>query len=410
MKIDAIPIDDLKLAEYNPRTISPHDFRELKRSIKENGWLAPVVANQHPGRENVVISGHQRIRAARELGHPTVPVYYVAVDPDTEKALNIALNRISGTFTPDGLAAVLKTIEKPAIIERTGLTQKELDRMLYAEGYLGTGDEDEFSLEAARADSPTRTRPGDVIDLGPHRLACGDARDPDLLKKLVGTEKIDMLFTDPPYNVDYQGGRLGKIMNDAQAPEEFQGLLTAAFKNAFGAMKAGGVFYICMGWSGYPALMQALRPCDVHFSNVIMWIKDNAAMGFNDYHYKHELVVTGDNAKPDPKGEAIAYGWKAGTHYFAPLRDQADVWFIRRRNPRQYVHPTQKPIGLITKAMNNSTRTGESVLDPFGGSGSTLMAADLIGRRAFLIEADPKYCDVIRKRYEQAQEAKEKAE
>ena len=219
----------------------------------------------------------------------------------------------------------------------------------------------------------------------------------------------DALFTDPPYNVDYQSARLGGILQDAQSADDFQQLIADVFANVFRALSSGGAFYICMGWSSYPALLRALTPLNIRLANVIVWVKDSSSLGWNDYRYSHELVVKGAK-QPAEKSHALAYGWKAGTHYFAPIRDEADLWYIRKRNARDYLHPTQKPIALITRALTNSTKKDQVILDPFAGSGTTLIAAAMTGRRARLVELDPKFCDVIRRRWSAYEHAEKKVE
>lgn len=398
MQIESVPITTLKPSPYNPRTISKHDYAALKRSLQEFGPVDPLIVNRHPGREHIVIGGHQRLRAMKDLGLTEAPVVYVDVDEAKERALNLALNRIRGQFDPDPTAELLRALERDGMAELSGFTSKELDHALHTAGFGEQHAEDPFRIEQALGEGPTQTQLGDIVELGPHRLACGDARDPALMTRLMAGGAADMLFSDPPYNVDYQGGRLGGILNDAQAPEAFQLLITDAFRTAFSALSPGGAFYICMGWSGYPGLMRALAPLKVHLANVIIWVKDNAPLGWHDYRYSHELLVKG-KAESD-KGNALAYGWKDGTHYFAPIRDEADLWYIRRRNARDYLHPTQKPVGLITRAITNSTKPGAIILDPFGGSGSTLIAAASTKRVARLIELDPKFCDVIRRRWD----------
>ena len=397
MQTASVLISDLKFSDYNPRAISTHDFESLKRSIRKYGLVEPIVANRHPGRENVIVGGHQRVRAAKALGLAEVPVIYVDLPLAEEQLLNLALNRIKGDWQEDELVQLIGQIENGQDLGLTGFTDQELDKLLY--GALNAGEirEDEFRPEEALPKGEAKTKPGEIIELGPHRLACGDARDEALMKRLIA-DPADMIFTDPPYNVDYQGGRLGGILNDAQDPQAFQQFITDAFRAAFAAMRPGAAFYICMGWSSYPALAQALKPFDVHLANVIVWVKENATMGWHDYRYKHELVVKGAKRDKEP-AHALAYGWKKGDHYFAPIREEADVWHIRKRHSREYVHPTQKPLALITRAINNSSRKGELILDPFGGSGSTLIAAEAAGRRCAMAELDPKYCDVIRARY-----------
>ncbi len=397
MPTDTVPISALQFADYNPRSISTHDFESLKRSIKQYGFLEPVVVNRFAGRENIIVGGHQRVRAAKALGLIEVPVIYVNLPLKEEQLLNLALNRIKGDWQEEQLVQLIGQIQNGQNLDLTGFTDQELDKLLY--GVLaGTGvSEDEFRVEDMLPKGEPITRLGEIIELGPHRLACGDARDEALMKRLI-TDPIDLLFTDPPYNVDYQGGRFGGILNDAQAPEDFQRFITDAFRVAFGRMRAGAAFYICMGWSSYPAFVQALKPIDIHLANIIIWVKDNATMGWHDYRYKHELLVKGAKRDKEP-AHALAYGWKKGDHYFAPTREEADVWHIRKRHNREYVHPTQKPLALISRAINNSSRTGELILDPFGGSGSTLVAAEAAGRRCVMAELDPRYCDVIRARY-----------
>jgi len=397
MQTTMIPIDELKFSDYNPRAISLHDFESLKRSIREYGLVEPIVANRHPGRENVIVGGHQRVRAAKALGLAEVPVVYVDLPLKQEQLLNLALNRIKGDWQEEQLVQLIGQIEDGQDLAMTGFTDQELDKLLYGALEAGGVREDEFRTEDALPKGEPKTKPGEIIELGSHRLACGDARDEALVKRLI-TDPVDMIFTDPPYNVDYQGGRLGGILNDDLAPADFQRFMTDAFRVAFERIRPGAAFYICMGWSSYPALVQALKPLDAHLANVIVWVKDNATLGWQDYRYKHELVVKGARRDKEPV-HTLAYGWKKGDHYFAPIREEADVWHIRKRHARQYVHPTQKPLALISRAINNSSRKGELIFDPFGGSGSTLIAAEAAGRRCVTAELDPRYCDVIRDRY-----------
>ena len=397
MQTTFVRIDELKFSDYNPREISIHDFESLKRSIRRYGLVEPIVANHHLGRENVIVGGHQRVRAAKALGIAEVPVIYVDLPVSEEQLLNLALNRIKGDWQEEQLVQLIGQIESGQDLGLTGFTDQELDKLLYGALDAGGVREDEFRIEDALPKGDPKTKPGEIVELGPHRLACGDARDEVLMKRLL-SDPVDLLFTDPPYNVAYQGGRLGAILNDAQAPEDFQRFITDAFRVAFDRMRPGAAFYVCMGWSSYPAFIQALKPIDLHLANIIIWVKDNATMGWHDYRYKHELVVKGNKRDKEP-AHALAYGWKKGDHYFAPTREEADVWHIKKRHSRDYVHPTQKPLALITRAINNSSRTGELVFDPFGGSGSTLIAAEVTGRRCVMAELDPRYCDVIRDRY-----------
>jgi DNA modification methylase len=214
----------------------------------------------------------------------------------------------------------------------------------------------------------------------------------------------DMLFTDPPYNVDYAGK--GKdtsegIKNDNLSEEEFGIFINKAFENMFEIMREGAVFYICSGWSSYPEFNKQLIAAGFYRAGVIIWVKNNASYGWNDYRYKHEWILVGKRKAVRIKAVSILYGWKRGTHFFRDTRDEYDVWEVPREHAGNYKHPTQKPVWLVEKALANSSERGWIVADLFGGAGCTLIACERLKRRAFVMEYDPKYVDVIIKRWEE---------
>lgn len=209
-----------------------------------------------------------------------------------------------------------------------------------------------------------------------------------------------MVFCDPPYNVAIKG-KQGTIMNDDMDEERFVAFAEAFIAQMKESTRAGAPFYICSGYSSYPTFLWALRKNGFKFSTVIVWVKNNTSLGWGDYRHKHEMIVkTKREPEKKRKGQPILYGWKDGSHYFPETRFEADVWEIKRRSSNTMVHPTQKPIELVAKAVKNGCERGKIVLDLFGGSGSTLIAAEREKRRAFLMELDPKYVDVIVKRWE----------
>ena len=233
-----------------------------------------------------------------------------------------------------------------------------------------------------------------------HRLLAGDSTKKEDVERLMAGQKADMVFTDPPYNVNYKSRGENKqgIMNDHMAEEKFITFSESFIARMKESVKEGGVFYICSGYSSFSAFLYALRVNGFEFSTPIIWVKNVASMGWGDYRRKHEMVIT--TKRPKTKAEPILYGWNAGRHYFIESRFEADVWMIKRRAGNTMVHPTQKPIELIARAIRNSSKRDEVVLDLFGGSGSTLISSEKEGRRAYLMELDPKYCDIIIKRWE----------
>lgn len=406
-----IKIEQLRFADYNPRQISEKQFEALRASLKEFGILDPAVVNMHPGREYTIVGGHMRVRAASLEGMTEYPCFLVNLDETKEQKANLALNKISGEWVPEKVAEIIIRLNnQDEDLKTTGFEDHEVSRVLDDQSLAKVADEDEQEIPGGQQipEKEPITQLGEIIELGPHRLICGDSTDQETYRKLLQDLKADMIFTDPPYNVDYhsRGDKLkdqgnDSIKNDAMTAGEFEKFLGAAYAAMLAFCKEGAAGYVCTGWKTYAILCKKLVENGFNLAGVITWVKNIASMGYNDYRYKHEWVMYGKKGKkaPDIKAEAIIYGWAPGKHRFYG-EDEYDVWEMPRKPVQHYLHPTEKPDWLIMRAMRNSSKRGDIVLDPFAGSGSTLAAAHKMGRRAMLIELDPKFCDVIRERWE----------
>ncbi|MCP6719728.1 MAG: site-specific DNA-methyltransferase [Patescibacteria group bacterium] len=410
MKIEQIKIKDIRFSEYNPRKITDTELTKLCESIRMFGFVNPVVVNTHTcekcaDRNLVLIGGHQRVKAAESEGMDEVPTVKVDLHLEQEKILNLSLNRIGGAWDADKLADLILDIRGSSILPMSGFNEDEISRILDSRLI---DDTDYGNEETIPEDHDSQI--GEVYDLGVHRLVCGDSTDPKTFDLLLGDEKADMVWTDPPYNVAYEsrGKRLREenkstIKNNDLPPEQFQELIDKSFFNMLQCAKSGAVFYICSGWSSYPVFFEQLKKHGFKLSGTIVWVKNIASKGWGDYDYKHEWIVRArkKEEKEKVKGVSIIYGWKEGSaHKFFGSRDEFDVWEMPRKAVMQYLHPTEKPDWLPMRAIRNSSKRGDIILDPYTGSGSVMLAAEKTGRRAYMIEYDPRFCDVIRRRYE----------
>lgn len=408
-------------APYNPRKISEHDLEALRRSLKFFGSVEPVVVNRRSGH---IVGGHQRVKAAEAEGLETLPVAYVDLDEPSEKQLNLALNRISGEFDLEKLAAVLADLDHAgADLGLTGFTEAELEELLRDDTPVdGLTDPDAVPEPP---DEPA-AQLADLIVLGRHRLLCGDSGNPEHVARLLDGEPIHLVFTDPPYGVkveprsnnaiaaakaegrkqkndqrnvdlkrhpgkDRPTGKLRprdrELANDFLPPEEFGRLLRVWFRNLAEALLPGRAFYLWGGYSNIENYPPAIRESGLYFSQAIVWDKQWPVLTRKDFMGAHEWAF---------------YGWKEGAaHYFNPgITNATDLWSLKKVNPQAMVHLTEKPVELAERAMTYSSKRGENVLDLFGGSGSTLIAAERLDRRAFLMELDPAYTDVIVRRWQ----------
>lgn len=406
-------IKDLKRAEYNPRTMPDVEMESLMRSIETHGFVEPIVVNVNKDRYGVIVGGHQRLTAVEKLlakdavkglemkdGFWMIPCFEVDLTLEAEKQLNIALNKIHGKFDEDKLYTLIVEMKESPTLPTTGFREDEISKIL--DRNMPEDDEPEKLV----LEGEPMSKPGEIYELGEHRLICGDSTDPIVYQKLFGSIRPDMIWTDPPYNVAYEGKTEEKmtIKNDKLNPIQFKNLIDSAFACMLQVAKQGAPFYICSGWSSYPQFLDSMLKNGFYHSGVIIWVKNNATFGFNDYNYKHEWIAKAK--KPEPKmAESIVYGWKEGTHHFY-ADNEFDVWEMPRRTANRN-HPTEKPDWLIMRAIRNSTKRGDIVLDCFSGSGSVMSACEKTGRRAFMIELDPKYCDAIRRRWDSIQKSKQ---
>jgi DNA modification methylase len=393
MRLERIPATRLNPAKYNPRVdLKPGDpaYEKLLQSVEEFGYVDPIIWNERTGN---IVGGHQRFKILKQMGYEEIDCVVINLDEQREKALNIALNKIQGEFDVAKLADVLKNLEANGIsFEITGFEQPEIDK-LYQQVMRTQGKslEDDFDAEKeAEQIAEPITKPGDIWLLGTHRLMCGDSTDLGDVAVLTDGKKMQMVFTDPPWNVDYGGAshpswKKRSIMNDKMSEKDFYKFLFSAFKAMASVSESGAMTYVVMSAQEWGSVMTAMKEAGYHWSSTVIWAKDRLVLSRKDYHTQYE---------------PIWYGWLDGEKRLCPLQDrnQSDLWQFERPS-KSTEHPTMKPIALAAKAVSNSSRTGDAVLDLFGGSGTTLLACEQCGRINYSMELDPKYCDVIVNRF-----------
>jgi DNA modification methylase len=419
MQIKTMKLVDLIPAEYNPRKVlrpGDKEYEKLRRSIEEFGCVDPLIWNVRTKR---IVGGNQRLAVMLDLGWTESEVSIVDLPEEREKVLNLALNKICGEWDMDRLRELLIELEASEIdVTLTGFDTEELADIL-PKPQDGDPVEDGFDAEAEAAKIITPiTRLGDIYVLGAHRLLCGGSDDEEAMANLMNGRQADLVWTDPPYNVDYHNDRGEGLENDNLPPEAFKEMISAAFRNIFRYVREGGCFYVSHSDIGGLVFRGALIESGFLLKQCLIWVKNGAVLGRQDYNWKHEPIL---------------YGWKPGrAHYFCmdytlttvidedvdasklkredlvalvkELRKCQPTTVIREDRPnRNSLHPTQKPIPLVGRMIRNSTpnRAGILVLDGFGGSGTTLMACEQMGRDCFTMEKDPVFCDVIVKRWEQ---------
>jgi DNA modification methylase len=388
---------------------------KLRRSIKTYGCVELIIWNERSGR---VVSGHQRLNALRELGETAAQCVVVDLDENNERALSLAMNKIGGAWDFDKLREVLASFSADFDVTLSGFDLAEIREMTAKEIQP---QDDNFDLDAALEEiTESVTQPGEVWKLGEHRLMCGDAVEENDFFRLMRGEKAQLVLTDPPYNVDYHA-KAGCIKNDNMQPEEFKRFLDKAFSFMNLSSVPGAAAYIFHADTTGETFRAAFRAGGWELKQVLVWVKNHFALGRQDYHWRHEPIL---------------YGTKPGAaHYFAPERTHTTVidaapppdprkltkpellelaetllaaqqgepqTVIRADKPsRSAEHPTMKPVPLLGQLIQNSSRPGEIVLDPFAGSGSTLVACEQLGRAARCMEISPRFCDVILRRWEE---------
>ena len=383
MKITVKKVDSLIPYVKNSRTHSPDQVAQIAASIKEFGWTNPILIDGYNG----IIAGHGRLMAARKLGHKEVPTIELKDLTETQKkAYIIADNRLALNAGWDNEMLTIELNDLLAdgfALDILGFDPKEIAALLDPEVVEGLTDED------AVPDVPEepKTRLGDIYQLGNHRLMCGDSTSIDAVDKLMDGQKADMVFTDPPYGVDYDGGhatdkRRTKLENDDKTH-----MYAGALPIAYMASKDGAALYLWFADRFAKDVLIALDECNFQVRTWIIWNKNLAQFGAIGAQYK-------------TKHEPCIYAFKKGkAPFWNGPNNEVTVWDVKRHSKNEF-HPTQKPVELPVRAMENSSKGGDTVLDLFGGSGSTLIACEKINRHARLMELDPKYCDVIVKRWE----------
>ena len=386
LAIEQWPLDRLLPYAANARTHSDHQMAQIASSIAAFGFNVPCLVDEH----GVLIAGHGRLLAARQLELETVPVIRLEHLSEVDaRAFRIGDNRIAENagWDEDFLGDEFKWLRGEADfdLDVTGFTLNEVNRLQQEDDLAGKIDDD----EASEPPEQPITRPGDLWLLGGHRLLCGDATVLADVERALDGELADLCFTDPPYNVDYGNsandrmrGKRRPIRND-NLGADFERFLGDACLNILAVTK--GAAYVCMSSSELPTLQRAFREAGGHWSTFVIWAKNTFTLGRADYQRQYEPILS---------------GWKEGTdHYWCGARDQGDVWFVDKP-ARNDLHPTMKPVALVERALRNSSKSRDVVLDPFAGSGSTAIAAEKTCRAARLVELDPGYCDVIVRRWQ----------
>ena len=385
MNLKKLKIGDLKIATYNPRkelTEKDKEYQKIKNSIENFGYVSPLIINN----DMTVIGGHQRLKVLKELGFTELECIVVDLDKTNEKALNIALNKIQGDWDEEKLEDLLQELKLQNFdTNLTGFDFDEVDEILKD---MNGSKEDDFDIDSAyeEIEEPI-TKPGDVWILGNHRLMCGNSTQKEDVIHLMNNKKADMLLTDPPYNVDYVGKTVDalKIANDNMNDVQFYEFLKQAFINMFDFTKEGASIYVFHADTEGLNFRKAFKDAGFKLAECLIWKKDCFVMGRQDYQWQHEPIL---------------YGWKEGAaHHFINDRTQSTILEFDR--PKQSaLHPTMKPIDLIARLVKNSSKENDIILDLFGGSGSTIITAEQLNRICYSMELDPKYCDVIVKRWE----------
>ncbi len=377
--VQLVPVTDLERHPDNPRQ---GDVGAIIQSIEAHGFYGTIIAQASSRR---VLAGNHRLEAARQLGIDAVPVIYLDVDDQQAQRILLVDNRTNDLATYDDTALTDLLQQLMPDLSGTGFDASDLDELL---AELDPGERKGTDTTPIEPPADPTTKPGDLWILGDHRLVCGSSTDPTAVERVLAGDRPDILATDPPYGVAYVGKTDDAltIKNDAGTPEQTRDLFRDAL--AISGLKPGGVFYATVPdgplsrWF-IDAVEQGLGADALR--QQLVWVKDRFVMGRSDYHYRHEPIL---------------YGWATGAaHYFIDDRTQDSIWEIPRPSASRE-HPTMKPVPLFERMLDNSSKPHDIVYEPFGGSGTTLLAADNLHRRARVIELDPAYCDVIIDRWQ----------
>ena len=381
MEIKELPLKELKPAAYNPRKKlkkGDKEYEKIKQSLLKFGYVDPIIVNE----DLTVIGGHQRLTVLKDLDYETAKCVIVDLPKEDEKALNIALNKITGQWDEALLADLLLDLQESDFnLDLTGFEPPEIDDIL-SNVHDKELSEDEFDVEE-ELKKPTLSRHGDIWQLGKHRVICGDSTKAETYKQLLDDRKANLVVTDPPYNVDVEE-TAGKILNDNMSDGDFYQFLFSMFTQVENHMEDDASIYVFHADTEGLNFRKAFKEAGFYLSGCCIWKKNSLVLGRSPYQWQHEPCL---------------YGWKKkGKHQWFSDRKQTTIWeYDRPKSSKD--HPTMKPIQLMAYPIQNSSMRGTIVLDPFLGSGSTLIAADQTGRVCYGIELDEKFVDVIVKRY-----------
>jgi len=417
MEIVNVAIKDLKPNEKNPRRITKREMQNLMRSIKEFGFVDPIIVNKNKARYNIIVGGHQRVEAAKKMKMTDVPVTYIDMNEEKEQLLNIALNEISGEWDDDKLLELLKELEERGVdLTLTGFDEPILDEILARNLQA---DKEKNIDKTPKVPEKAKSKLGEIYILGDHRVMCGDSTKEEDFKKLMNGKVADLCWTDPPYGVSYKGtnnpnGREWEILkNDDLREDELYKFLQQIYTNVFKCTKKNAPVYTCYASVNHIIFENALKEAGFIIKQTLIWEKGHV-LGHSDYHWTHEPILycrkkdqpswfgdrthktvilnaTIENLQDLKKEELI--------NMIADIRRDSDLIRERKDPSNEYLHSTQKPVALSKRLIKNSSRPKELVIEPCGGSGSTLMACETSGRKCNCIEIDPKYVDVILTRW-----------
>ena len=381
MEIKELSLKELKPAAYNPRKKlkkGDKEYEKIKQSLLKFGYVDPIIVNE----DLTVIGGHQRLTVLKDLDYETAKCVIVNLPKEDEKALNIALNKITGQWDEALLADLLLDLQESDFsLDLTGFEPPEIDDIL-SNVHDKELSEDEFDVEE-ELKKATVSRHGDIWQLGKHRVICGDSTKAETYKQLLADRKANLVVTDPPYNVDVEE-TAGKILNDNMSDGDFYQFLLSMFTQVENHMEDDASIYVFHADTEGLNFRKAFKEAGFYLSGCCIWKKNSLVLGRSPYQWQHEPCL---------------YGWKKkGKHQWFSDRKQTTIWeYDRPKSSKD--HPTMKPIQLMAYPIQNSSMRGTIVLDPFLGSGSTLIAADQTGRVCYGIELDEKFVDVIVKRY-----------
>lgn len=382
MEWKTLSVDALRPAAYNPRKklkAGDKEYEKIKNSILEFGYVEPIIVNY----DMTVIGGHQRLTVLKDLGYTEVQCVVVHIEDEHKvKALNIALNKITGAWNEELLADLLVDLQSVDFnTDLTGFEAPEIEQ-LFSKVHNKDIKEDDFDVEEELKNPPI-SRKGDIWFLGRHRVICGDSTLPETYTKLMEGRRANLVLTDPPYNVNVEE-TAGKIQNDNMPDEDFYKFLFAAFVNMEQNMENDASIYMFHADSKGLIFRQAFHDAGFYLSGCCIWKKNALVLGRSPYQWQHEPCL---------------FGWKVGgKHQWYSDRKQTTIWeYDRPKSSKE--HPTMKPVALMAYPIQNSCMSNCIVLDPFLGSGSTLIACEETGRICYGVELDEKFCDVIVKRY-----------